>query len=967
MYCKTTYLSTLAYKKGLMSIRNLYITFAIIILACSCSNMGGNMGANAPEFKIDYEKYQLDNGLDVILHQDKSDPIVSVAILFNVGSNREKPGRTGFAHFFEHMLFQNSENVGKGNFFKSIEDLGGNFNGGTWRDGTIYYETIPNDALERILWMEADRMGFMINTVTVPVLENEKQVVKNEKRQRVDNQPYGHTSYVIDKAIYPEGHPYNWQVIGSLEDLQAATIDDVKEFYDKWYGPNNATMVIAGDFDPEEVKTMVEKYFGEIPSKGEPTPMAPQPVAIDKTIKLMHEDNFAQLPEMRMVWPAVEDGHPDSYALSFLGQILSQGKRAPLYKVIVEDENLAPSASSFFSPSELAGTFNIRVRANPNTDLDIVLFEVEQALLMFEENEIDSRDMERIKNRQETSFYNGLSSVFGKSFQLADANIFDGSPDALKDQIKNILAVKKEDVRRVYDTYIKDKPYVLPSFVPMGQASLAVDGSQIAEVIEEEIVQGAEAMPLPEGNESFEKTPSAIDRSIIPALGEAPVVKEPEIWTATLSNGLKVYGITNEELPLVNFSLRIKGGKLLDAAGKAGTANLITDVMMEGTANKTPEQLQDAIGQLGANLGMFTSPEFIQISGNCLSRKFDDTYTLFEEILLEPRWDANEFERLKVAALTGIKQRAGQPNTIASLVFSKLIYGADSPMAMPTSGMEETVSTISLDDLKAFYDGNFSPSVSSFHVAGNITKQQVMKSLESLAANWESTDVSLPEMPMAVSTDQPQVYFVDIPAAKQSVLYIGMPSITGNDEDFAALNFVNQRLGGGTSSRLFQQLREEKGYTYGVYSGVPRRQNQSFFATSSSVRSNVTLESAALIRDILSSYPEEYNEEDLEKTKNNILKGNALDFETLGDKIGILENISTFNLPIDYFKQEEKVTMDMSLDQAKGLIRKYMDPSKMIYVVVGDANTQADRLKELGFGDVVMLDKEGQPVTPVPN
>ena len=943
------------------------LLFTILLVLSACNTEGGGDDTATKSFKIDYEKYELDNGLDIILHEDDSDPIVSVAILFNVGSNREKPGRTGFAHFFEHMLFQNSENVGKGNFFKTIEELGGNFNGGTWNDGTIYYETIPKDALERILWMESDRMGFMINTVTEPVLENEKQVVKNEKRQRVDNQPYGHTNYVIDKALYPEGHPYNWQVIGSLEDLQAATITDVKEFYDKWYGPNNATMVIAGDIESQEVKDLVEKYFAEIPARGNPEPMDPMPVSLEGNIKLMHQDNFAQLPEMRMVWPTVEDGHPDSYPLTYLGELLSQGKRAPLYQVIVEEEKLAPNASAYNSTRELAGAFNLRVRANAETDLDDVYAAVQKAMTRFEENGIDDRDMERIKNRQETSFYNGLSSVFFKSYQLADANVFDGSPDALEEEIQKILDVTKEDVTRVYETYIKGQPYIQTSFVPLGQADLAIEGSETASVVEEDIVQGAEAPPLPEDNEDFEKTPSKLDRSTPPELGEPPVIKEPKIWTAELSNGMQVYGITNEELPLINFSLRLKGGMLLDNPDKIGTANLITDVMMEGTANKTPEELEDAIGQLGANLGMYTSTEFIAVYGNCLSRKFDDTYQLFEEILLEPRWDEDEFNRLKDATLTNIRQRAGQPNVIAGQVFNKLIYGPDHPLANSSSGKAETVEPITLDDLKGYYEANFSPSVASFHIVGNITKAEVMEALSSLEEKWEAKAVDIPEVPVVEATDEPKVYFVDMPDAKQSVLYVGQPSVKGNDEVYTELSFVNQRLGSGTSSRLFQQLREEKGYTYGAYSFVPRRQNQSFFAASSSVRSNVTLESSALIKDILEGYQDGYNEEDLELTKSTILKGNALEYETLGDKIGILENISTFNLPMDYIKRDQQKVMNMTLGRARNLIGNYMDPANMVYLVVGDAQTQAARMKELGFGEPVMLDKEGVPVTAVPN
>lgn len=921
--------------------------------------------SNATELKIDYEKYTLDNGLDIILHKDDSDPIVSVAILFHVGSNREKPGRTGFAHFFEHMLFQNSENVGKGNFFKIIEDLGGSFNGGTWNDGTVYFEVVPKDALEKVLWMESDRMGFMINTVTTPVLENEKQVVKNEKRQRVDNQPYGHTNYVVDKTLYPEGHPYNWQVIGSLEDLEAATIEDVKEFYEKYYGPNNATMVIAGDIDFEETKQMIDKYFSEIPAKAEVPSMEPVAGTIDSVTKLMHEDNFAQLPELRMIWPTVELGHPDTYPLDYLAELLSVGKRAPLYKEIVENQKLAPQPNAGNRDLELAGSFTVQVRANKDVDLDSVYQAVFAAFEAFEKDGINDKDIERIKNSQETNFYNGISSIFSKSFQMAQANEFADSPDALSDQIKKILAVTKEDIKRVYETYIKDKPYILTSFVPRGKPELAVEGSAVAAVVEEPIVQGAEAPPLPEDNADFEKTPSKIDRTIAPDLGAPPTIVPPKVWTTKLSNELEVYGIENSELPLIEFSLRLKGGLLLDNPEKVGAANLVTDIMQEGTKNKTPEELEDAIGQLGADISMSTSAEYITISGNSLARNFDQVMAIFEEMLLDPRWDEKEFERLKKSTVTQIQQRDGQPNRIAAKVFNKLIYGKDHILSNSTLGSVESVNNITLDDVKAFYDKNFSPSIASFHIVGAVSQNQVLDALKSLESRWAAKPVSLPTLKAQDKPTAPKVYFVDIPDAKQSVIRIGSTAPKGNDPEHFAIDIVNQRLGVGTSARLFQQLREERGYTYGAYSTLPRRINEGVFIAYSSVRSNVTKESVELFDEILKGYQEDYSAEDLEKTKNALVKGNALAFETLGDKIGIIQNISTYDLPLNYLEEEQQLLINMNLEQAKGLIDKHINPENMYYLVLGDAKTQADRLKELGLGDPVMLDKEGEPVAPV--
>ncbi len=938
--------------------------FGFLIFSCQTLT---NKGTSADNLRIDYEKYTLDNGLEVILHKDNSDPIASVAIMYHVGSNREKPGRTGFAHFFEHMLFKNSENVGKDQFFKYIEGVGGTLNGGTSNDRTVYFEVVPNNALERVLWMESDRMGFMINTVTASVLETEKEVVKNEKRQRVDNRPYGHTSYVIDKALYPKDHPYNWQVIGSLEDLEAASVDDLKEFYQKWYGPNNATLVIAGDFDFGHAKEWVNKYFGELKARGDDTPLKPRPGTLTQTVKLMHEDNFATLPELRLTFPTVEDGNPDIYALDFLGELLSNGKRAPLYKEVVENRKLAPRTSSFNRAREVAGSFSIRVRANAGADLDSVYASIRNGLANFEKDGIDDRDMARIKNAQETDFYNGISSVLSKSFQLAYFNEFRNSPEELAKEVQKILAVTKADVLRVYEKYIKDKSFIATSFVPKGSPDLALEGSKVAEVVEEAIVQGAEGAHVEEKEADFEKTPSKIDRSIVPPLAADPSVNAPKIWTGELKNGLKVYGTENTELPLVQFSLRLKGGMLLDDPEKVGVANLMTDIMMEGTKNKTPEELEDAIGQLGADISMFTNAEYISINADCLSRNYEKVLALVAEILLEPRWDEKEFARIKQKTITGIKQQEGQPNSIARKVFGKLIYGEDNILSNPTSGTVESIESITLDDLKSFYEHNYAPNISSFHIVGAVSEGTVTKSLASLDGNWQRKEVQLPKLVSAASPDEPILYFVDVPDSKQSVVQVGCPSIPGNHRDFYAATVANFPLGGSFTSRLNTSLRVDKGYTYGARSFFTRRINDGYFLASSSVRSNVTAESVQIFKDLLSDYQKSFSEEDLVKTRNVLTKRNARAFETLRQKMGILENISTFDLPLDYIEQNEKVVNGMTLDRAKELIDKYINPERMIYLVVGDAKTQADRLKSVGLGNPIMLDKEGVPVEVMPN
>ncbi|MFC6996534.1 M16 family metallopeptidase [Rufibacter roseus] len=916
-----------------------------------------NAASAADQFNLPYTKYQLDNGLDVVLHQDKSDPKVAVAIMYHVGSSREKPGRTGFAHFFEHMLFQNSENVGKGNFIKNINQIGGSFNGGTFTDGTVYYEVVPKDALERVLWMESDRMGFFINTVSEWGLENEKQVVKNEKRQRVDNQPYGHTNYVILKNLYPESHPYNWDVIGSLDDLQAATLADVKEFYEKWYGASNATLVLTGDFETDEAKALIEKYFGELKKKPEPEPLKPMPVSLSSTKSLYHVDNFANLPELTMVYPTVEQYHKDSYALDMLGSLLADGKNSPFEKVIVEERKLAPGASAGQTSAEIAGTFRIRVRAFDNKDLDSVQAAVFAALDKFERDGVNPKELERLKIRQETALYNGIASLLNKAFQLAQYNEFAGDPGFAKRDVEMTQAVTAEDIMNVYRKYIKGKPYVATSFVPRGQEELALAGAQKADVVEEKIVAGAEGANTAKEPTSFPKTPSQIDRSKMPELSNSFSYTPPAIWTSQLKNGMKVYGIEQNELPLVNFSIRIKGGMQLDEPNKIGTASLLDAMLMEGTKNKTPQQLEEAIGQLGAFISVSSSSEDITISGNTLARNFPEVLKLVEEILLEPRWDEAEFAKAKQAAINRIKQTYANPTAIASLAFNKVLYGENSRFAYPTTGSLETAQNVTLQDLKEYYQKNFSPSISSFMVAGAVNQAEVSNALKSLEQKWAAKPVTLPTPVTTTTKPKARLYFIDQPEAKQSVIYAGYVAVPVGSKEYPVMQAINHKLGAGSASTLFNVLRLQKGYTYGAFSGFSRRPSgPGTFVASTSVRTNVTKESLQTIEEILKSYGATYTEEDLNTSKGALLRETALGYETLGSLVNLLETIDTYNLPTDYLKQNETMIQNLSYAQAKNLISNYIDPNKMIYVVVGDAKTQLAGLKSLGLGEPVVLE-----------
>lgn len=934
------------------------LTISLILASCGTKEASPEESSN---LSIEFEKYELENGLDIVLHQDKSDPIVSLAIQYGVGSNREKTGRTGFAHLFEHMLFQESENVGQDQFFKKIQDAGGTLNGGTWKDGTIYYEVVPKNALEMIMWLESDRMGYLINTVTESAFYNQQEVVQNEKRQRVDNNPYGHTNWVLDKNIYPEGHPYNWQVIGELVDLQNATVDDVREFYDRFYGPNNATLVLAGDFETEEAKTLIEKYFGEIKRRQEVAKLEPMPVTISETKRLYHEDNFATAPQLNMVWPTLQQYTDDAYALDFLAEIVSSGKKAPLYKVLEKEKQLTSRFFAYNNSQEIAGEFHLQVTGNNGVNLNDVEQSVFEAFKLFEEEGVTDRDVERIKAGLETQFYNGISSVLGKSFQLCQYNVFAGDPGFIEKDIENIKKVTKEDVMRVYQKYIKDKPYVVTSFVPKGQLELIAENSEKAPVVEEEIKENVEKV-IEDAEEEIAKTPSNFDRSLEPTQGPAPALNIPTSWNAELANGMKVYGIQQGEIPTVNFSLILDGGHLLDDMNKNGVANLMTDIMMEGTANKTPQELEEEIEMLGANINMYTTRESIVIQGNTLVRNFDKTLKLVEEILLEPRWDEEEFDLIKTSTINQIKRSDADPNTVANRVFNKLLYGENHIFSHPTIGTEESVAAISIEDLKAFYDSNFSPSISRFHIVGKIDETKTLESLKSLESNWGTKDVTIPEYPVANNRDKSSLYFVDIPNAKQSVINIGYIALPRTDKEFYPAEVMNYKLGGSFSGNVNLILREEKGYTYGARTRFNGSKIPGTFVASSSVRTNTTGESVSIFKDEIKKYKEGISEEDLDFTKNALIKSNARRFETQFSLLGMLQEMSGYGLSPNYIEDEEAVIRNMTLEQHKALANKYLDESKMAYLIVGDATTQFPQFRDMEFDEVLLVDKEGEVV-----
>lgn len=945
-------------------------TAVFVLAGCndftSASSVGnGQTVAATSSLSIDYEKFTLENGLEVVLQVDRSDPIVAVTTVIHAGSNREKPGRTGFAHFFEHMAFNDSENVPRGWNRKAIPDWGGQRNGGTWSDGTIYYEVVPKDAFDKILWIDSDRLGYMINTVTTAALEREKQVVKNEKRQRVDNAAYGYTGEVIRTALYPEGHPYSWTVIGSLPDLQAATLEDLKEFHADWYGPNNVTLSIVGDIDIAETKKKVELWFGEIPRGREVKKPEPQPVTLTETKNLWFEDNFAKLPELRLTFPTVEGNHPDEQALDMLASILGGSRNSPLYAQIVDDAKLAPNVSAFHRANQIAGEFTIRVRANPGTDLDEVKAAINIAMKTFEMSGVNVLDLERIKAEQETILYNRLSTVLGKSNDLATSNEFAGDPAYSAKVAKKVQAITDDDIRAAYNTYIRDKPFVMTSFVPKDQGGLAVKGAQRASVWIEEVKADVASEEVSAGDVAeFEKTLTKHDRSE-PPFGELPLLKMPEIWDRTLADGITLRGIETNEIPLVQFDITLPGGRWSETAEENGRLSLLASLMNEGTATRTAGEFEQAVGLLGSGISVSSNSEELTISATSLARNFEATVALVEEVLTTPRWETADFDRVKSAALTRIKGREANPNAIATQAYNGLIYGDTHPLGRPSGGDAATVEGLELSDLKAAH-GSLMTALARAHIVGDIDPDRAALGLAKLAKSISPTGAPRDAHDIPGQVNAGKVFFIDVPGSKQSVLRIGKLTAATGDADFNKVRFTNEKLGGGISGDLAQVLRIEKGYTYGAYSSVPNGTVTRPFTIGTSVRANATQASLETIREMVRAYGPEFDAAAVETTQQKLIKENTRAFESLGAKLGVLRNISRYGLPTNYVETEQAELVDMKVEDFQRIADEYLDESEMIYVVVGDKETQfrpvAEFASKSGKGKVVELDIYGQPV-----
>ncbi|WOX05538.1 M16 family metallopeptidase [Microbulbifer pacificus] len=907
------------------------------------------------EIAIPYRKFVLDNGLTVVLHEDHSDPLAHVDVTYHVGSNREDAGRSGFAHFFEHMMFQGSKNVADEEHFRLVQEAGGTLNGTTNTDRTNYYETVPANQLETVLWLESDRMGALLEAVTEEKFEVQRETVKNERGQRVDNRPYGRALETMFAATYADGHPYSWPVIGWLEDLDRADVNDLKRFFLRWYGPNNAVVTIGGDIDQAKTLEWVAKYFGSIPAGPEVKNLPKQPATLTADRYLTLEDNI-HLPALAVMIPTVYSGHVDEPALDAAAEILGQGQDSMLYKRLVQTGR-AVSASVSHSCKELACEMWFIVIQNPASGESLAEMEkaVRETLTEFAKRGVTEDDLVKFKAGYESYRVFGLQSVAGKVSTLAAFETFTGSPKGIDEEIKSYLSVATDDVTRVFEQYIAGKPAVLLSVVPNGKPELAAAEQNFTwkRTLPESFADKQEELALRPLKDNF-------DRSVQPTPGVNPQVELPAINDGKLENGVRLLTVQNDETPTVTVQAVFDFGQRDEPNGKAGLTSLMTDLMSEATTERDAAEFTEALKRLGASISVRSGYYETTVNLNVLAKHLDEGMALMMERILKPAFTEEDFARIKQQTIESLQQARKTPQGLATRALGAVMRGPEHPLGFPSSGIPRTVTEITLEDIKGYYEAHFPAHLSGITVSTSLPHGTIVKALDGLA----KLKVSQPVHP-AIAFQKPEikgrtVYLVDKEGAAQSSLLVSQPAMPydalGN---YYLANLGNFPLGGNFNSRINLNLREDKGYTYGARTYLQGEPEEGMYVFSSEVKKEATADALSEALKELAAYDRDgMTDVEFSYMRSSIGQQEARSYETPGAKLGLLGSIMRYNLPLDYRSQQNAILKETDRKTLNKVITDMLDPDNLAIIVVGDAASIRKDVEALGM-PIVELDEDG--------
>ncbi|WP_071341994.1 M16 family metallopeptidase [Maribacter sp. 1_2014MBL_MicDiv] len=911
------------------------ILFIMLCLFCLTKQHAQDFEFKSDQIDLKYERFILPNGLTLLVHEDHKAPIAAVNVWYHVGSKNEKPGKSGFAHLFEHLMFNGSENYND-DYFQALERIGGtDLNGTTNTDRTNYFQNVPVAALDQVLFLESDRMGHLLGAIDQERLDEQRGVVQNEKRQG-ENQPYGKQWDLLTKAMYPKGHPYSWTVIGEMEDLNAASLEDVQEWFKSYYGAANAVVAVAGDINPQEVYNKVLNYFGDIPS-------GPTIARQEVNIPLKSSDTFQvyedRVPEARILfsWNTPEFGNKEDIHFDLISSILTSGKNSRLYKRLVYDEQVASSVVSFQASNEIASEFITWANVKPEGDIDRVQQIMEEELAKLIEEGPTESELKRVKAAYFSSFIKGLERIGG----------FGG--------VSDILASNQ--------TYFDDAAYYKTVLQYVENATVL----DIQKTAKKWLTRGKHILlckPFPE----YTITKSTVDRNKLPEVGEAKSSQFPALQRDKLSNGLNIVLAKRTGVPTVVMNLMFNAGYKTDYLSSPGTAALAMDLLDEGTKDLNSLEINEKLQLLGASLYTYSSQDNSNIYLNTLKPSLDASIDLFADVVLNPAFPEKEFERLKDEQLNRIQQEKSQPISMALRVMNKYLYGEGHPYSNPYTGTgyTETVSKLSKDDVQKFYATWIRPNNATLVVTGDIEMKDLISKLEKSLGKWKKADVPNITFTTPKVNSKNTLYLMDRPESEQSVILAGHLTEKYGDVSQIALEQMVSILGGDFTSRINMNLREDKHWAYGASGFVMGAKAERPFIMYAPVQTDKSAESVTELRkeiaEFISTRP--VTKEELEKVKTNQILSLPGQWETNSSVNQSITNLVNYGLPDDYYQKYDANVRNLSLQEVRDVSKKVVKPEAVNWFMVGDRAKIADKLDELGFDAIIEIDADGNPKKP---
>lgn len=890
---------------------------------------------NPENINIPYKRYVLNNGLRLVVHEDHKAPIVAVNVWYHVGSKNEKAGKSGFAHLFEHLMFNGSEHYNF-DYFKALEAIGAtDLNGTTNSDRTNYFQNIPLSALDQVLWLESDRMGHLLGVIDQARLDEQRGVVQNEKRQG-ENNPYGREWELSTKALFPAGHPYSWTVIGSMEDLNAASLEDVKDWFRTYYGADNAVLVIAGDIKADEIYEKVKKYFGNIPAGPS---LARHEVSIPKRTgetRQSYQDRVTE-PRVAMYWTVPEIGNKEALYLDLASLVLSSGKSSRLYKKLVYEDQSCGYTYSYNYSQELAGIFNMTANVKPGVDYTKVEQTMKDILKDFLDKGPTAEELQRVKSEYFANYLKGLERIGGfggKSDILAQSEVYGESPDAYKKELKIIADAQVSDVLAAAKKWLSDGRHTLV------------------------------CTPFP----TYSTTGEDVDRSKLPALTTQPPSSFPDFQTATLKNGLKVMLAQRKDNPKIAMDLMIDAGYAADQTSQLGISTLTMNLLDEGTKNMNALQISDKLQSLGTTINTFSDLDASYVRMEGIKPTFDESLNIFADIVLNPAFSDKEFARLQQEQINDIRRERTEPFSMALRVFPKFLYGKDHSYAQPLtgSGYEETVSKFKREDALKFYDSWIKPNNATLIVVADMEMKDLVAKIEKSFASWKQGTVPKKNLAPVTQGKANKLYLMDRPESEQSVIIAGyLVEPYGKLPEIPREALMNI-FGGDFTSRINMNLREDKHWSYGAGSVVIGAKGQRPLLVFAPVQTDKTKESIQEVmkefKAIVSDKP--LTQEEFDRNKNNVIMQMPGQWETNNAVRQSLSNIAKYSLPDDYYKNYDKNVRAMTIDDVRKLAKQVLDPSRLNWFAVGDKEKVMKSLKEIGFDEIVLIDADGNPLQP---